>query len=82
MCVEIIIKICLIYKLLNSPLYVYVYTKIIITVSEIVGLASQLATQNCLGCSKLNLGSTLLAEVATHLSHIKLRLLYILNIIL
>ena len=53
------------------------------TVSEIVGLASQFATQNCLGCySKLNLGSKFHAEVATHLPYIKLRTLYTLNIII
>ena len=51
-----------------------------ITVSEIAGLASQLATQNCLGCySKLNLSSKFHAEVAAHLSHIKLRKLYTLK---
>ena len=44
--------------------------------SEIVGLASQFATQNCLGSYlKLNLGSKFHAEVVTHLPHhlIKLR---------
>ena len=52
-------------------------------VSEIVGLASQFATQNCLGCySKLNLGNKLHAEVATHFPHIKLSTLYTLNTIL
>ena len=51
--------------------------------SEIVGLASQLATQNYLGCYlKLNLRSKFHAEVATHYPHIKLRVLYTLNIIL
>ena len=46
--------------------------------SEIVGLASQFATQNCFGCySKLNLGIKFHAEVATHLPRIKLRALYI-----
>ena len=46
--------------------------------SEIVGLASQFATQNCLGCySKLNLGSRFHAEVATHLPRVKLRALYL-----
>ena len=54
-------------------MYVYMYT-----VSEIVGLASQFATQNCLGCySKLNLGSKFYANVATHLPHIKVRTLFI-----
>ena len=45
--------------------------------SEIARLASQLATQNCLGCySKLNVGSKFHAEVATHLPHLQLRTLY------
>ena len=45
--------------------------------SEIVGLASQFATQNCLSCySIFNLGSKFHAEIATHLPHIKLRTLY------
>ena len=48
-----------------------------------VGLASQFAIQNCLGCySKLNLDSKFHAEAATHLPHIKLRTLHTLNIIL
>ena len=39
--------------------------------AEIVRLASQFATPNCLGCySKLNLDSKFHAEVATHLPHI------------
>ena len=47
------------------------------TVSEIVGLASQFASQNCHGWySKLILGCKFHAEVATHLPHIKLRTLY------
>ena len=51
--------------------------------SEIVGLASQFASQICVGCySKLILGSKFHAEVATHFPHIKLRTLYTLNIIL
>ena len=51
--------------------------------SEIVGLASQFATQNCLGCYiKLNLDSKFQAEVATHFPQVKLRILYALNIIL
>ena len=50
---------------------------------EIVRLASQFATQNCLSCySKLNLESKFHAEIATHLPHIKLRTFYTLNIIL
>ena len=50
-------------------------------VSKIVRLASQFATQNCLGCySKLNLGCKFHSKVATHLPHIKLRTLYTLNI--
>ena len=54
-----------------------------ITVSKIVGLTSQFSTQNCLGCySKLDLVSKFLTEVATHLSHIKLRTKYTMNIIL
>ena len=53
------------------------------SVSEIVRLASSFTTQNCFGCySKLNLGSKLYAEVATHLPQIKLNTLYNLNIIL
>ena len=56
----------------------YVYT-----VPEIVGLSSQFATQNYLGCnSKLNLDSKFQAEIATHRPHLKLRTLYTLNIIL
>ena len=52
---------------------VYVYTYIVF---EIVGLASQFAIQNCLGCySKLNLGSKFHTEVTTHLPQIKLRTL-------
>ena len=48
-----------------------------------VGLASQLATQNYLGCClKFNLGGEFHAAVATHLPHKKLRTLYTLNIIL
>ena len=43
---------------------------------EIVGLVSQFANQNCLGWySKLNLRSKFYAEVATHLSHLKLKTL-------
>ena len=54
-----------------------------ISLSEIVGLASQFTAQNCLRCySKLNLGSEFHTEVATHLPHIKLRTLYTLNIML
>ena len=46
------------------------------TMSEIVGLASQFATQNYLGCySKLNLVSKFQVEVATQLPHIKLNVL-------
>ena len=53
------------------------------TVLEIVGLASQFVTQNCLSCySKLNLGSEFHVKVVTHLSHIKLRTIYTLKIIL
>ena len=56
---------------------------IIFTESEIVGLTSQFATQNCLGCnSKLNLSSKFHAEVATHLPHLKLRTLRTLTMIL
>ena len=55
----------------------------ILAVSEIVGFASQIATQNCLDCySILNLGSKFHAKVTTHLTHIKLKTLYILNITL
>ena len=51
--------------------------------SKIFWLASQFATQNCFGCySKLNLGSKFQTEIATHLSHIKLKTLYALNIII
>ena len=54
-----------------------------IAVSEIAGLASQFASQNCFGCySKLNLGCKFHVEVATHFPHIKLRTLYTLTIIL
>ena len=53
------------------------------SVSEIVGLALQFATQNCLGCySKFNLGSKFHAEVAIHFLYAKLKTLYTLNIIL
>ena len=46
--------------------------------SEIAGLASQFATQNCLGCyPKLNLVSKFHVEVAAHLSHLKLKTLYL-----
>ena len=38
------------------------------TEPEVVRLASQFATQSCLGCySKLNLGNKFYAEVAIHL---------------
>ena len=48
-------------------MYIYTYT-----LSEIVGLASQFATQNHLDFfSKLNLSSKFYAEVATHLPHKK-----------
>ena len=51
-------------------------------VSEMAGLVSQFATQNCLGCySKLNLVSKFHAEVAIHLPHIKLRTLFTLDIL-
>ena len=54
-----------------------------VSISEIVRLTIQFATQNCLGYySKLNLGSEFHAEVATHLPHKKLRTLYSSNIIL
>ena len=54
----------------------------VISVSEIIGLASQFATQNYLGYYlKLNLGSKFHAEIASHLPYIKLTL-YTLNIIL
>ena len=49
------------------------------SVSKIVGLTSQFASQNqnCLGCySKLNLDSKFHAEVATRLPHVKLRTPY------
>ena len=63
-------------------MHVYMYISIY-AVSKIVELASQFATQNCLGChSKLNLGSKYYAEVATNLLHMKLRTLCTLNIIL
>ena len=63
--------------------FIYVYINIHISVSEIVGLALQFATQNCLGYySKLNLGSKFLAEMAIHFPHIKLRILYTLKVIL
>ena len=56
---------------------------IVYVMSKIFRLASQFATQNCLGCySKLNLGSKFHAEVASHLPHTKIRTLYTLNIIL
>ena len=55
----------------------------IFVVFEIVGLPSQFATYNCLGCnSKFNLGSKFHAEVATHFPHIKLKTLHNLNITL
>ena len=64
-------------------IFMYIYSAYAYTVSEIVVLASQFATQNSLGCySKLNLGSEFHAKVATHFLHIKLRTLYTLNIIL
>ena len=45
-----------------------------VSVSEIVGLASQFATQSCFGCySKLNLDSKFLAEIASHLPHKKIK---------
>ena len=48
------------------------------SVFDIVGLVSQFATQNCLGCyPKLNLGSKFHTEYATHLPHIKLRTIYL-----
>ena len=54
-----------------------------ISMSEIAGLASLFATQNCLGCySKLNLSSKFHAEVVTYLPHIKLKTPCTLNIIL
>ena len=63
-------------------MYVYICIYLSLYISKIVGLASQFATQNCLACYlKLNLGSEFYAEVAIHLSHIKLRTLYTLNII-
>ena len=44
---------------------------------------SQFDTQNCLGCyTKLNLESKFHAEVATYLSHLEFKILYILIIIL
>ena len=50
--------------------------------SEIVGLTSQFATQNCLGCySKLNSGNKFYV-VVTHLPLTKLGTLYTLKIIL
>ena len=53
-----------------SEVQIYIYTE-----SEIIKLASQFATQNCLGYeSKLNLASKFYA-VVTHFSHIKLRTL-------
>ena len=54
-----------------------------IPVSEIVGLALQFATQNCISChSKLYIDIKFHIEVATHLPHIKLKTIYALNIIL
>ena len=54
-------------------MYAYIYTR-----SAIVVLASQFATQNCLGSySKLNLGSKFHAEVATYLPHIKFKKIYL-----
>ena len=50
--------------------------------SEIVGLALQFATQNCLCCySNLNLCTKFYAEIVTHLPHINLRTLYTLIIL-
>ena len=58
-------------------IHMYILIHVYISMSEIVKLASQFATQNCLGCySKLNLGSKFHAEVETHLPHIKLKTLY------
>ena len=54
-----------------------------ILVPQIVWLASQFATQYCLGCySILNLGSKFHAKVIAYVPHLKLRTLYTLNIIL
>ena len=48
------------------------------SVSKTVGLASQFTTQNCLGYYlKLNLIIKFHAEVAIHLSHLKLRTIYL-----
>ena len=56
-CVCIYVYVCVyvcMYVCMTVCIYVY-----ICTVAEIVGLALQFATQNCLGCySVLNLGST------------------------
>ena len=67
---------------INVNIYTYVYMYMYISVSEIFGFTSQFPTQNCLDCySKLNLSSKFHAEIA-YLLHLKLRTLYILNIIL
>ena len=59
-------------------MYVYIYS-----VSEIVELTSQFATQYCLGCySKLKLGYKFHLKVATHLRLVKFGTLYTLNITL
>ena len=63
-------------------MYIYIYIYIII-ISELVGLALQFVTRNCVCCySKLNLDRKFYAEVATHLPHIKLRTPNALNIML
>ena len=56
---------------MHTYIHIYIHTE-----SEIVGIASLFAIQNCLGCySKLNLGSIFHAKVATYLPHIKLKIL-------
>ena len=58
--------------------HIHTHTHTFIPVSDIVGIALQFATQNCLGCySKLNLDSKFHAEVTTYFPHIKLRTLYL-----
>ena len=59
---------------LHNNCKIDLFAKYICTVSEVAGLSSQFATQNCLGCySKLNVGSKFYPEVATCFPHFKIK---------
>ena len=78
LCICLCLSLCIYMHFYCIGCFIHSYT-----VSEIGGFASQFATQNFLSCySKLNLSSKFHAKVVTHLPHLKLKIIYTLNVIL